>query len=78
MEITSYLILKAHVHFREAIFLALGCIIRKYYSFMILFIIINKRVHFNIYSLLCCMKYLCNASMYCTKIPIFPKKNYVV
>lgn len=25
-----------------------------------------------IYSLLCCRKYLCNASMYCAKIPIFP------
>lgn len=36
------------------------------------FITINKQVHVNIYSLLCCMKYLCNASMYCTKIPIFP------
>lgn len=34
--------------------------------------IINKQVHFNIYSLLCCMKYLSNASMYCTKILIFP------
>lgn len=38
---------------------------------MFLFII-NKQIHFNIYSLLCCMKYLSNASMYCTKILIFP------
>lgn len=66
MEITSYLILKAH--FREAIFLTLT-----YNILLFLFIIINKQVHFNIYSLLCCMKYLCNASMYCTKIPIFSK-----
>lgn len=31
---------------------------------MIFFITITKQVDFNIYSLLCCMKYLCNASMY--------------
>lgn len=40
---------------------------------MFLFSTITKQADFNIYSLLCCRKYLCNASMYCTKIPIFPK-----